>query len=157
MLKMKKLLSLAILLSGFTFSTYAQEQVKKGRINRPGKDKKEIVKKSPEEFAKKLTEILDKELKFTDKQRKEVYKLQLDQAQHMKAKREESRKLRESSRKELSAHRDKFENILTPAQKEIWKNKIAKNKDSKFKRGGDGKRFEKRPMHQHRDSIKRVG
>lgn len=85
---MKKLV-LSLLLSGIMFAGFAQEKsnVKEG-VNRDGRRsaKKEfkLDKKSAEEIAQLRTDRMDQKLKFTDKQRKEIYALQLDQAKKIK-------------------------------------------------------------------------
>ena len=82
---MKKILALAALIGGLGFSTMAQEAPKSGKMKPRVGEKKEMVRKSPEEFAKIRTERLDKELKFTDAQREKVYKLNLEQAKKQQA------------------------------------------------------------------------
>lgn len=135
---MKKILSIAILLSGIGFGAFAQEKVnKEKRQHRPVREKKEWVKRTPEEIATKRTEMLDKELNFTDQQRQEVYKLNLERAQKAKAMQERRRQEHQVARKEFMAHREKFEKILTEEQKQKLKNKYSKESGAKFRKGRD--------------------
>lgn len=138
--KMKKLLSLAILLSGIGFGAFAQDGTKK--VDREKKSyvrkeyvRKDMVKLTPEQMAEKRTEMLGKQLNLTEKQRKDVYKLQLDQAKSIKKKQEIRKSERELARKERLEQRQKLESLLTAEQKEILKNKMAKRSDVDSKRG----------------------
>src|SRR5690606_42021533 len=75
---MKKALSLAVLFAGISLATFAQEhkEIDKRLIKKERKHPrmvKKMEKQTPEEIAKLKTERLDKQLKFTDAQRNEVY------------------------------------------------------------------------------------
>lgn len=159
---MKKFLSLAIILSGISFGALAQEGIKKPNSDKKSYVRKEYVRKdmvklSPEQIAEKRTEKLEKELSLTSKQRNDIYKLQLDQANKLKKQHEIRQKEREQARKERLAQREKFEKILTPEQKEIWKEKFAKRGDHSFKRGEDRKKnFERRGDSKRRIEGKKV-
>lgn len=151
---MKKFLSLAILLTGISFASFAQEGIKdqkgeKRSYVRKNFVHKEMVRLSPEEIAKKRTEKLEKDLNLTTKQRDEVYKLNLDQAKKFKEKSEVRKKEREQFRKERLAHNEKFMNVLTPEQKTIWKDKITKRSEE-FK---GRKRGMKHPQRNHKEKA----
>jgi protein CpxP len=137
---MKKLLSLALLLSGIGFGAFAQEDIKKHSKDKKSYVRKEYVSKdmvkiSPEQIAEKRTEQLDKQLKFSDSQRKEVFQLQLDQARKLKKQQEIRAKEREIARKERKEQREVFEKLLTPEQKSAWKEKLANRSEPEFKKG----------------------
>ncbi|MCA5005770.1 hypothetical protein [Sphingobacterium bovistauri] len=140
---MKKFLSLAIVLSGIGLGAFAQEGVKRHTSEKKSYVRKEyvhkdMVKLSPEQIAEKRTEMFDKQLNLTSKQRKEVYKLQLDQAKYLKRKQEIKKKERELAHKERDEHRKKFEKLLTAEQKKLLKDKMAKRSDVDFKKGKEG-------------------
>lgn len=139
---MKKILSLAVLLSGISFATLAQEapkttksEVKKEvRGDRKESGKKHKADQTPEEFAKSRTERLDKKVKLSDKQRKEVEAIFLAEAKESKpASKEEGMKRKEASMAKLNS-------VLTTEQQTILKE--AKGKDrtekSKYESGDKG-------------------
>lgn len=152
---MKKILSLAILLSGISFASIAQEKTN-DHIDKKSYVRKEMVRKdkvklTPEQIAEKRTAKLDKELKFTEDQRKQVYQMNLDQAVEFKKKQEARAKERMEARKARKAQREAFQSILSAEQKELWNNKLAahakrhhrkadhvktEGKILKFRRGG---------------------
>ena len=78
---MKKVLSIALLLTGISFASFAQENTGKSKEGRQRGDRKEMVQKSPEEVAKFRTDRLDKVVTLTDAQRTQVYSLYLKEAQ----------------------------------------------------------------------------
>jgi len=136
---MKKILSLTLLLSGLTLATFAQQDgkandssVKKER--RLPKKERHMERKSPEEIAKVRTEHLDKQLKFTEAQRNEVYALQLAQAKRHEAHRSEMKKLQEKWKAEAKESHDKFQQTLTPEQQQLMKEKFANAKNKKMLR-----------------------
>ncbi|MEI5983869.1 MULTISPECIES: hypothetical protein [Sphingobacterium] len=150
---MKKIFTIAALVAGISFSALSQEKkeevrqdVKKER--RMKIDRKEMKPKSPEEIAKLKTEHMDKELKFTEAQKKEVYVFQLEKAKKMEAKRNEMIAAREIHRKEMKAEQDAFQKLLTPEQLAIFKDKLADGKRGRFERGG--KEFRTREMRHKR-------
>src|SRR5690606_42045440 len=106
---MKKILSFAVLFAGLGFLASAQDSTsiqKRDGKHRNRAAQTHFEKKSPEEIAKIRTERLDKELKFSDTQRKEVYAYNLDQANKFKEraeiqkKRSEERRVGKESRRE---------------------------------------------------------
>jgi len=148
---MKKILSFAVLFAGLGFLASAQDSTSIQK--RDGKHRNRVAqthfeKKSPEEIAKIRTERLDKELKFSDAQRKEVYAYNLDQANKFKERAEVQKKSREALRNEMKADRERFKNLLTPEQQKILAEKSEKrmqNKEHKFK----GKKNGERPIRKH--------
>lgn len=133
--EMKKLLSLAIVLSGISFGAIAQEGVKKMRSERPVREKKEWVNRTPEKMAKQRTEKLDKTLNFTDKQREEVYKFQLDKAKDHKQIFEKRAKERKENRAQMKTQQEEFEKLLTAEQKQLLKENTSKRDHSKSRKG----------------------
>lgn len=145
---MKKILSMAVFMAGLTGLTYAQStntevdkrdsnkreirQDRKGRMHM--RNHAGISNKTPEEIAQAKTERLDKELKFSDQQKKDVYAYHLTKAQEWKAKAEARKAEREARMKEMKADRQEFENLLTAEQKEVYKNKLAEKKQ-RFDKG----------------------
>ncbi len=104
---MKKIIfTLAIAVSAFTAS-YAQRP-ERGPI-------------SPEQRAERYADRLKEKLALTDKQRTEVYNLELEKAkkqQDLRSKRkEEAGKMAEARRDEMKENDDKLVKILTPEQK----------------------------------------
>lgn len=152
---MKKFLSLAILLTGISLASFAQEgvQERKGEKRsyvRKNYVHKDMVKLSPEEIAKKRTEKLEKDLNLTAQQREEVYKLNLDKAKKFKEKSEIRKKERAEFRKEILSQNEKFMNVLTPEQQKIWKDKISKRSDE-FK--GRKRGMMKYPQKNHQKKV----
>lgn len=152
---MKKIFTFVALFVGLGLVASAQEnqtqEKKDGKFR--GKFRQERVeKKNPEEIAKIRTERLDKTLKFTDKQRADMYAYNLDQAKKFKERADVQQKQREAVREEFKADREKFKSILTPEQQEILASKAKENKHKmnrdgrKFKGGKDGERPMRRKM-----------
>lgn len=149
---MKKLV-LSLLLSGIMFAGFAQEKsnVKEG-VNRDGRRsaKKEfkLDKKSAEEIAQLRTDRMDQKLKFTDKQRKEIYALQLDQAKKDKMHAADRKESMERMKKERMAQREKLMKNLSPDQQKLYKESFAENrKQHRMRRSDD------RPMRRDRNDI----
>ncbi|NGM61623.1 hypothetical protein G5B30_06795 [Sphingobacterium sp. SGG-5] len=147
---MKKALSFVVLFAGLGFLASAQDNtptVKKDMRHRDKAVQERFEKKSPEEVAKIRTERLDKTLKFTDKQRQEVYAYNLDQAKKYKERAKVQKADRNAMREEMKADRERFKKLLTPDQQKILAEKYAdqRNKridrnDRKFKGRSDGER-----------------
>ena len=140
---MKKFVAIALLLSGISFATLAQETSKKGKEDRQHRAKKEMVQKSPEEMAKYRTERLDKQVKLTDKQRQEVYALNLKNAQAKKTAMESRQKENQGRRNAMKATQAQLNQILTPEQQKIVADKMAKNEGKKFNKRDGSKRHMK--------------
>lgn len=139
---MKKILSLAILFSGISLATFAQEQQHKERPVRTERKhtrhQRHMENRNPEEVAKLKTERLDKELKFTDKQRNAVYAIQLEQAkrqvEHRTAMKEIQTKWRETSK---GAHQE-MASVLTPEQQAMFKEKVVEGRKHRVMRKPGG-------------------
>ena len=131
---MKKILALGLLLTGISFATIAQETTKKDKTGRRGHDKKEMIQKTPEEMAQMRTDRLDKEVKLTEQQRKDVYALNLE---HAKAKkqaidaRKKDMQVRQDARK---ASQEQLNKILTPEQQKLMAEKMSKDEGKKSHR-----------------------
>lgn len=83
--------------------------------------------KNPEEVAKIKTDRMDQKLKFTDKQRKEVYAFHLKQAQDHKKIAGERKLYREKMRKQRAVDHEKMLGLLTPDQQKMLKDSYAEN------------------------------
>lgn len=140
---MKKILSIALLLSGISFATMAQDAPKKIKEGRKHNAKREMIQKSPEEIAKFRTERLDKEVKLSDKQRQEVYALQLNDAKANQKSVESRRKSREVNQENRKVSRAQLNKILTPEQQEIMSNRMAKQHDKGINKREGGKKRQK--------------
>lgn len=150
---MKKILTLAVLFTGLSVASFAQDKSDNTRTDRRGGKslkKEQVVSKSAEDIAKIRTERLDKELKFTDKQRQEVYAYNLDQAKKLKQRSEIRRKERIALKNEMKADRDRFKSLLTEDQQKVMKERLVKRdgdrihkRDPHFK----GRKDRERPMH----------
>ncbi len=147
-IKMKKILSLALLLSSMSFVIMAQEVSEKGHDDHTGHDKKEMMQKSAEEIAQMRTDRLDKEVKLTASQRKQVYALNLKDAKALKIEMEARQKESDANRLAKKESKDQLFKILTPEQQKIIAEKFDLHNDGKpyFKReemkkkSKDGKR-----------------
>jgi len=158
---MKKILTFAALFAGLSFAASAQQQdsVKKDRseVRQEVKHRKHmrgdrmgrIDNKTPEEIAKMKTDRLDKELKFTEDQKKNIYSYHLDQAKKWKVKHEERKADREARKNEMKTEREQFLKLLTPEQQEALKNKMAQSRKDGFNRGdrnNKNRQFKRRDM-----------
>ncbi|KGE15746.1 hypothetical protein [Sphingobacterium deserti] len=139
---MKKILSLAILFSGISLATFAQEQQSAERSVR--KERKHVrhqrhaENRNPEEIAKMKTERLDKELKFTNKQRNEVYAIQLEQAKRQLAHRDTMKEMQQKWRETSKGMHQEMANVLTAEQQELLKEKMAEGRKQKVMRKPGG-------------------
>jgi periplasmic protein CpxP/Spy len=133
---MKKIM-LSLALSGLMLTGFAQEKkdtkaevkeidaVMHGHRDRGHKDFKN---KTPEEVAKIKTDRMDQKLKFTDKQREEVYAFHLKQAQDHKKIAAERKLYREKMRRQRKADHEKMMSLLTPEQQQTLKDAYAENR-----------------------------
>ena len=154
---MKKTLSIVAILAGLSFSAVAQEvkEVKKREVRQEVRNRKQVrdfkkKDRSPEEIAKLKIERLDKVLKFTEKQKEEVYALELGKAKNRFAKREAMRIEMENQRKEMKENREAFDKILTPEQKELMKKEFAENRRDRLNKGEEKfkhREFRRKRMH----------
>ena len=146
---MKKLM-LSLLLSGVMFAGFAQEKANiTENVNhdghRSGKREFKLDKKSAEEIAQLRTDRMDQKLKFTDKQRKEIYSLQLDQAKKDKKNFADRKATMEQMKKDRMAQREKLMKNLNPDQQKLYKESFAENhKQHRMRKSED------RPMRRDR-------
>ena len=103
---MKKLLIIAILLTGIVNAGYAQE--------RPERKGKEYVRKSPQEQAEMAANILEKELNLSKEQRENVYAAQLERAEKME-------KLQKSEKEFRKNQMEKRKEIMDETKKKLEK------------------------------------
>jgi Spy/CpxP family protein refolding chaperone len=148
---MKKIFSFVALFVGVGMFASAQDNPSIEKKDRPSRGKfrhEQVEKKNPEEIAKVRTERLDKELRFTDKQRAEVYAYNLEQVTKFKERAEIKKKEREQAREEMKIDREKFKNILTPEQRDILASKAKSNRSRMNREGHDfrGRKNGKYPM-----------
>ena len=131
---MKNAAMITLLVSAFAFTAFGQQS----RTHRQPR--------SAEEIAKMRTDHLTKSLSLTDAQQKEVYTLNLERAEKMKAAREDRAARGTEMREEMKADRERLEKILTPEQRETLKKQEADrrakfnarregSKDGHFRRG----------------------
>ena len=155
---MKKALSFVVLFAGLGFLASAQDNtptVKKDMRHRDKAVQERFEKKSPEEVAKIRTERLDKTLKFTDKQRREVYAYNLDQAKKYKDRAKARTADRKAMREEMNADRERFKKLLTPDQQKIMAEKYAERRSKRVEvsdRRFKGKRDVEPPVRRQKDT-----
>lgn len=151
---MKKILTIALLLSVFSFATMAQDGAMKGRNHGKHSDKKERVQQSPEEIAKRRTDRLDKELKLTDSQRKEVYAIQLKDVKFKNQTKESRQKEHQNKKANRKASKEALNKILTPEQQQLMAEKTAKKGDKAGGKSEGGRKHKKnRSNHGHQRNI----
>lgn len=121
---MKKLLIIAIIFS-LSLSAFAQR----------GQNRE---KSTPEQRAEKMTGRMAEQLDLNEEQKKEIYKINLQNAQkrqeEMEARREAMKSLNESQKEQIGA-------VLTPEQKEKWEEIRSENRkqmEDRNKRGRGG-------------------
>lgn len=131
---MKKVLSIALVLSGISFLSLAQESPMRGKQSLRVKHQREIVQKSPEEIAKLRTDRMTKELSLTDNQRQEMYALQLNKAQKREQALVSAKKQREERRAEIIAEKEQMNSILTPEQQKLITDKKVDSQKNNKKR-----------------------
>jgi len=95
--------------------------------------------KSAEEIAKMRTDELTESLGLSKEQQKEVYALNLERAEKMKAAREDRTARGAKMREEMKADRERLNQILTEEQREILKQQQA-DRAEKFKARQEAKK-----------------
>lgn len=135
--EMKKLI-LSLALSGLMLAGFAQEkkdvkpELKEMQTSlhkhRGGRMQDGFKNKTPEEVAKMKTDRMDQKLKFTDKQRKDIYAFNLKQAQDHQKMAAERKEHRAKMRKQRLAEREKMMGMLTPEQQKTLKDSYAENR-----------------------------
>ncbi|MBK1440348.1 periplasmic heavy metal sensor [Parapedobacter sp. ISTM3] len=141
---MKIALLITLLVSGMTYGTVAQQP----RPEHP---------RSAEEIAKMRTDRLAENLGLSDEQQKEVYALNLEKAEKLKATREERAAKMAELRSEMKADQERLNDILTEEQREMLKQQQAERAEKmKAARKGRnegkfrGDRFRKGDRHFHK-------
>jgi len=111
---MKKLLMIAAIFTLVSVSADAQQQRKRSQE-----------RVSPEKRAEMQAERLSEQLELTEVQKSQIYEIHLDRAkaqqQMREARREEMRDRREAMQEVRKEQQSEVENILTPEQKQKWK------------------------------------
>lgn len=138
---MKKIITLALLLSSISFVTFAQQTSKKE--NRADRKRTELVDKTAEEIAKRRTDHIDKEVNLTAKQRKDVYAFYFNEAKaKIEAEEKASRNAGGVDNRAKKESKDGVHKLLTPEQQTVLadkkgkgpgQNKAGKGKESKKK------------------------
>ncbi|RQP17294.1 MAG: hypothetical protein EAS52_09165 [Parapedobacter sp.] len=95
--------------------------------------------KSAEEIAKMRTDELTESLGLSKEQQKEVYALNLERAEKIKAAREDRTARGAKMREEMKADRERLNQILTEEQREILKQQQA-DRAEKFKARQEAKK-----------------
>lgn len=155
---MKKTLIAAVLLAGLATSGIAQEkanriQARHGGQNEKGRNRIE----SPEQQARLATDRMDKQLSLTDKQKSEVYKINLDRAKNMSVAREKAQKQRLQEWKKMESERADNEKRLNRVLNNEQQAKFAslkKSREEKFK-NRKGRFDKKKGVVAKRDSSNR--
>ena len=129
---MNKIVTMAILFAGMCLAASAQDKMSIGDsamrdIKRP-RHERFMGSKNPNEIAKIKTERLDKELKFTDEQRAQVYAMQIEDARKSVEYRDQIKKLRNNHRQEMKGSHEKLSEILTDEQKTVLNEKFKAGK-----------------------------
>ncbi|MDQ1152082.1 hypothetical protein [Sphingobacterium zeae] len=134
---MKKLM-LSLALSGLMLAGFAQEKkdVKPElkemqtsmRKHKSGRMQDGFKNKTPEEVAKMKTDRMDQKLKFTDKQRKDIYAFNLKQAQEHQKIAVERKEHRAKMKKQRVAEHEKMMEMLTPEQQKTLKDSYVENR-----------------------------
>lgn len=134
---MKKIVTMAMLFTGLSLATFAQEN-NNGVTDSSERGKKHhrqeriMEKKNPEEIAKIKTDRLDKELKFTDEQRAKVYAIQIEDAQKSAAYRDQMNAIRGTHRQEMKESHNKMSEVLTAEQNQALNDKFKTHKKRKM-------------------------
>src|SRR5690606_25174372 len=136
---MKKNVLMAILFTGISLASFGQENTEvkvEGQKHRMRHAHREhtMKNKTPEQIATIKTERLDKQLKFTDQQREQVYAIQFEDAQKNVAFREQMNALRENYSMERKGSHDKLNELLDADQKQVLASKFKGHRDRKTMR-----------------------
>lgn len=128
---MKKMILTALLFAGITAAGFSQE--------RP---KRQV--KTAEERAQMMTDHLDQKLSLNEKQKAEIYKINLERAKEtdkaMSAAREARKRDFEKQKKSFQASDEKISKLLNDDQKKAYADLKAKHHDKMKKHRGDFKK-----------------
>lgn len=130
---MKKTLIAAVLLAGLATSGMAQEKANRAQTRQIERSRDRIV--SPEQQARQATDRLDKQLSLSDKQKSEVYKINLERAKNMAVAREKAHKQRLQELKKMESERtnnDKKINRVLNSEQQAKYASLKKKRADKF-------------------------
>lgn len=143
---MKKLLVLGGLILGFGSVSLAQEVQVERTGARQGVKREHKQRLSPEEVAKLRTNRMDAIVELTPEQRKQVYKLSLEETKKFQQGRRQAGEARKESRIAAKENQTAIESLLTPEQQKKWQDaKLAASK---------GQQPSRYRMSVRRDSVK---
>lgn len=135
---MKKTLIAAVLLAGLATSGMAQEKGNRVQSRQFERGRDRTV--SPEQQARQATDRLDKQLSLSDKQKSEVYKINLDRAKNMAVAREKAQKQRLKQLKKMESERadndKKLSRVLNSEQQAKYAS-MKKKRSDKFRERKD--------------------
>src|SRR5690606_36689234 len=118
---MKRVFTLAALLTGTSLVTVAQQKFDTKRLihkdRKPGMEKK-FDRRTPEEIALQKTDHLDEKLTLSEGQRAEMYALQLDYAKRTATHREVMKKRQPEWHEDMKNTQKRIGAVLTPEQQE---------------------------------------
>lgn len=153
---MKKTLIAAVLLAGLATSGMAQEKANRTRHGGQNERSRNRIE-SPEQQARLATDRMDKQLSLTDKQKSEVYRINLDRAKNMSVAREKAQKQRLQEWKKMESERADNEKRLNRVLNNEQQAKYAslkKSREEKFK-NRKGRFDKKKGVVAKRDSSNR--
>lgn len=133
---MKKMIFTALLLMGFAAAGYSQERPQR-------------VKKTPEERAQMMTDAMDKKLSLSEKQKSQIYKINLERTKEMEKSHKqaaaERKKAFEQQKKQFEASEEKINKVLNQEQKKTYAELKSRRHEKMKSKGGElRKRFRDR-------------
>jgi len=129
---MRKLILSAILLAGLTSTGFSQDRPQRSQ-------------RTPEERAQKITNELDQKLSLSQKQKQEIYKINLERAQSRQhAQGIKNDKSSSQKREKFDDQDDKISKVLNSKQRSVY-NEYKAERKGKFKnhKHGTKKEFKK--------------
>src|SRR5690606_731929 len=141
---MKKVFTLAALLTGISLATFAQEKIDTKRPihkDRKPRMEKKFDRRTPEEIALQKTDDLDEKLTLSEGQRAELYALPVDDARRTATHREEMEKRQAEWHEDMKNTQKRIGAILTPEQQEQLKERYAQRRTGKYR--GQRREFRK--------------
>lgn len=130
---MRKLILSAVLFIGMGSITFAQED------SVIVKTERKFERKTPEEHAHFMTDVLDKKLSFTEEQKDKVYAINLESINKMKAHREQDRSQLRTAMQERD---QEINSVLDDSQKSIYQELKKDRMQGKQKHQKRGKHWE---------------
>ncbi len=86
---------------------------------------------SPEERAKKATEIMAVELELSKDQKSQILDLNLEQAKQRQIEMDREMELRKKRSEEMKVHQEKIQSILTEEQRTKWEELKSEQRDKR--------------------------